>query len=146
MKEYEYITYGIESVLVDELVGVICQESLEGKSYPDGFRRICDKYRTLRQRFKNKSSDFGTSDFSEAELGTIAKEFESERNCFLETFLIDIKSNYPNLDVCQLAKNYINAIGSDDVVTTEKRVCIYPDIISQARKSDEKEYENGTHN
>lgn len=138
MKEYEYITFGIENVLVDELVGVICQESLESKPYPDGFRRIFDNYKSIRQRFKNKSLELGTTDFPESELKTIAEEFERERGRFLEAFLIEIESNYPLLDVRQLANEYIKAISSDDVVTTEKRICIYPYIISQARLCDER--------
>lgn len=138
MKEYEYITYGIENVLVDELVGVICQESLESRSYPDGFRRIFDNYRLLRQQFRDKSLELGTTDFPETEIKTIAAQFERERGSFLEAFLIEIESNYPLLNVRQLANDYLKVVNSDDVVTTEKRICIYPYIVSQARLCDER--------
>lgn len=146
MREYEYITYGIENVLVDELVAVICQESFESKPYPDGFRRIFDNYRSLRQRFKDKSQELSMSDFPESELGAIAEEFESERNRFLEAFLVEVETNCPNLDVRQLADNYRKAISTEDIITTEKRVCIYPYLISQVRLFNERKYEDGTHN
>lgn len=138
MKEYEYITYGIENVLVDELVGVICQESLDSQPYPDGFRRIFDNYKSLRQQFKDKSLELGTADFPEAEIKTIAEQFERERRCFLEAFLVELEGNYPLLNVRQLANDYLKSVNSDDVVTTEKRICIYPYLVSQARQCDER--------
>ena len=158
MKEYEYITYGIENYLVDELVGVICQESLESKPYPDGFRRIFDNYKLLRQKFKDKSDvltiddfkdksdELGTSDIPESELGAIVDEFENDRSHFLESFLLEIESNYPDLGVRQISDDYFRKISFDDVETTEKRVCIYPYIISQVRQYDERKFKNGTHN
>lgn len=146
MKEYEYITYGIENYLVDELVSVICQESLESKPYPDGFRRIFDNYKLLRQKFKDKSDELGTSDIPESELGAIVDEFENDRSHFLESFLVEIESNYPDLGVRQISDDYFRKISFDDVETTEKRVCIYPYIISQVRQYDERKFKNGTHN
>ena len=146
MREFEYIAYGIEHMLVDELVGVICQESLESKPYPDGFRRIFDNYRLLRQSFWDKSDEYGKSDFSEAEIGDIVQEFQDKRNQFLEAFLVEIESNYPELEIRQLASGYLKNVCSGDVVTTENRVCIYPYLVSQARLFDERKYENGNHN
>lgn len=146
MREYEYIAYGIEHMLVDELVGVICQESLESKPYPDGFRRIFDNYRLLRQKFMDKSSELGTLDFPESEMGNIVAEFQDMRSRFLEAFLVEIESNYPELGIRQLADDYFKEACSGDVITTEKRVCVYPYIVSQARRFDEREHENGYHN
>lgn len=146
MREYEYITYGIEHFLVDELVAVICQESLESKSYPDGFRRIFDNYRLLRQKFKDKFNRLDILDFPEIEEKAIIEEFKTEGDQIREAFLVEIESNYPNLGIRQIADDYMNKIRSDDKETTEKRVCLYPYIILQARQYDEREYENGTHN
>lgn len=133
MKEYEYIAYGIENYLVDELVEVICQENLESKPYPDGFRRIFDNYRKLRKDFQNITTRLGVSNLPESELDSVMTDFSEKQKHFLETFLKDMESNYPDLDVQKIADSYLNRIRSEDVITTEKRVSIYPHIVMQSR-------------
>ncbi len=137
MKEYEYIMLGIESFLVDELVGVICQENLESRHYPDGFRRIFDNYRLLRKNFSEKAVQLGTTDFPETALESVMAEYVGLRNRYLQSFLEDIDANYPDLEVFKLADNYFRTISNEDVVTTEKRICIYPYIVSQIRLYEE---------
>ena len=146
MKEYEYITLGIENFLVDELVGVICQESIESKSYPDGFRRIFDNYKELRDEYRKKYLESNISTSQDLDLNLSITDFENKREAYYEAFLVEVEINYPDLDVRKIAADYFTSICADDVLTTEKRVCIYPYIILKARQNDERKNKNGYNN
>lgn len=137
MKEYEYIAYGIENYLVDELVEVICQENLESRPYPDGFRRIFDNYRRLRERYSEITAKLDGGDFSEEIVGNIMDEFSEKQKHFLEAFLNDMDCNYPKLGVRELAEEYQRKAKEGNPTTTERRICIYPYIILQARHYEE---------
>ena len=85
MKEYEYICAGIEHFLVDELVAVICQENLDGKTYEHGFRKLFDNYKKLRRSFIELSYDG-----REIDSGDISNELAKKRNDVLNSFIDDI--------------------------------------------------------
>lgn len=142
MKEYEYIIKGIETFLADELVGVICQESLVNELYPDGFRRIFDNYVALREGFSTNISELGLPDIPESELPVI-EEWESKREEYLQAFLKGIDDNYPDLDIYRIAKEYQDSTSKEDVISTEKRVCIYPYLVSQVRLYEKRNFKNG---
>lgn len=146
MKEYEYIIKGIDTFLADELVGVICQESLENELYPDGFRRIFDNYVALRSGLLTKLQDLDLPDIPESDLSSIEKEWKRKREEYLQTFLKGIDDNYPDLDIHQIAKKYQEDISKEDVISTEKRVCIYPYLVSQVRLHEKRKFENGHNN
>ncbi len=146
MKEYEYINYGIENCLVDQLVGVICQENLQCRPYPDGFRRIFDKYAALRQEFKDETASREGFELPDVEYSRIMDKFGQDRSQFLEAFLIELEQNYPMLDVRQLSKDYFEQVHSENVLTTTQRVSVYPYLTFQAMQSEERELKNGTHN
>jgi hypothetical protein len=138
MKEYEYICAGIEHFLVDELVAVICQENLDGKTYEHGFRKLFDNYKKLRRSFIELSYDG-----REIDSGDISNELAKKRNDVLNSFIDDIDANYPSLNVRYLVEQYQTTIDSQDTINTEKRVSIFPYIISQIRILEEEKNNNG---
>lgn len=133
MKEYEYIAEGIENFLVDELVSVICQENLERKTYEHGFRRLFDNYRILRDNYLTQKDDFMDPNREEANRVSFFEDCKVRREVILDKFLDDVDANYPELHVRKLVEDYCATTDKDDVLPTEKRVCIYPYIISQIR-------------
>lgn len=137
MKEYEYVALGIEELLIDELVGVICQENFSKKTYEHGFRKIFDTYRQMHNDYQAMKDDFENPEKEELLRMAFVKDCEQQREVMLERFIADAKRNCGELDIQNLVDQYIERLEKEDVITTGKRVCIYPYIISQIRKYEE---------
>lgn len=133
MKEYEYVAQGIDEYLIDQLVGVICIESFEGKAYPNGFRKIYDEFMHLHQSFLNQSSHFHSTDPQEMrETNRIA--WEKKRQIILNAFMKYAKNNCNGLDVDGLYKAYKDKLNEEDQATIEKRIMFYPYLTRKMRE------------
>ena len=74
MKEYEYVALGIEELLIDELVGVICQENFSKKTYEHGFRKIFDTYRQMHNDYQAMKDDFENPEKEESAFETLGEQ------------------------------------------------------------------------
>lgn len=137
MKEYEYIVLGIEEVLIDELVGVICMENYAKRTYEHGFRKIFDSYREMQSDYQSNKQDFENVEKEEQLRTAFVEKCEQQRKQMLDKFIVDVKENASGLNVRELVDDYMCQYNAEDVKTTGKRVCIYPYIISQLRKYEE---------
>lgn len=142
MKEYEYIYFGIENLLIDNLVCAICQENLENRTIEGAFQQLFRFYNELRKSYLEKKDLFENLDSCEKAYTEFEKYCIEQRNEILNSFLIDIRNNYPDLDVDSIVKKYNEEIESEDVLSTDKRVCVYPYIMSKIRRYEEEVIRN----
>lgn len=137
MKEYEYIYHGIENLLIDDLVCAICQENLENRTIEGAFRQLFVFYKQLRTDYINQQDTFHDSNLCESAYKKYCDLWATKQKDILQCFMADIRENYPLLNIDELVAQYTEKLENEDVLTTEKRISVYPYIMSEIRKFEE---------
>lgn len=133
MREYEFVVKAIEEDFCDQLTALICYESYRVEPHEDGYRRLFDKYGELYNLFRDGCTDC-------EDIDSLLDEYHVKWKCNcddrLNRMLKDLKkaTGVTESDIDGFRETFLRKLDKEDVQTPEKRVYIYPFLITKVRE------------
>lgn len=136
MKNYEHMMIAVEECLCHEIAAAICLENYRGKSLPKAFQKAFEMFSEYRKDFEQNQKRYEKDSVDDRI--RFQMKCRKQREEILDGFLKDLKAIRADIDYGQEVKRYLEKLDKENVQTPEMVIGLYPMLITQIRKKEEK--------
>lgn len=140
MKEYEYMVLVTDDIFSHIITSVICLENYTRNDLSGAFRKLFAMYNDLRDIYRNVKEDGTTEEIQDAKLLFMSK---CKREEIIESYIVELERINPSIKYRELLSKMYQRLENEDTEDLEMQLMIYPYLLSEIRKQEEKEYKDG---
>ena len=142
MKEYEYMVLATDEIFSHIITSVICIENYTRWDLSGAFRNLFSMYNELREEYLalKENQEKVPEEIQDAQLILKSRQKREE---IIESYIAELEAINPSINYRQLLSELYQRMDQEDTEDLEMQLMVYPYLLSQIRKEEEREYKDG---
>lgn len=142
MKEYEYMVLATDEIFSHIITSVICIENYTRWDLSGAFRNLFSMYNELREEYLalKENQEKVPEEIQDAQLILKSRQKREE---IIESYIVELEAINPSINYRQLLSELYQRMDQEDTEDLEMQLMVYPYLLSQIRKEEEREYKDG---
>lgn len=142
MKEYEYMVLVTDKIFSHIITSVICLENYTRSDLSGAFRKLFSLYNELREEYYELKRDVKEIP-EEVQDAQLLLRSRCKREEIIESYIVELENIDPSIDYRRLLDELYQKMEKEDTEDLEMQLMIYPYLLSEIRKKEEREYKDG---
>lgn len=142
MKEYEYMVLVTDEIFSHIITSVTCLENYTRSDLSGAFRKLFSLYNELREEYYELKRDVKEIP-EEVQDAQLLLRSRCKREEIIESYIVELENIDPSIDYRRLLDELYQKMEKEDTEDLEMQLMIYPYLLSEIRKKEEREYKDG---